>query len=52
MCGERRDTSKIEITPEMIEAGVDQIRFYDSSNDYPEEWVALIYSAMERVRGL
>ena len=39
MCGERRDTSEIEITPEMIEAGRDLLVSYDPHFESEEDFV-------------
>ncbi len=40
------DVSEIEITPEMIEAGVDVLGMYRPSEDDTVEWVKEIYRAM------
>ena len=44
------DVSEIEVTAEMIEAGTAELRGYDSLEDYPRDWVASIYLAMEAAR--
>ena len=41
---------EIEITPAMVEAGIVELRGYDSLEDYPRDWVSSIYLAMESVR--
>lgn len=41
--------SKIEVTPEMIEAGLRELAFFDPAEDPPEYWdecVTGIYRAM------
>jgi hypothetical protein len=48
-CNPLRDRPEIEITPEMIEAGIRAYDLYDSEDPY--EWiVAAIYTAMEKAR--
>ena len=44
------DDCEIEITPAMIEAGAEELRGYDSLEDYPKDWVASIYLVMESAR--
>ena len=46
MCSERRDTSEIEITPEMIEAGLRELSNFDPDFDSGSEFVAMLYQAM------
>lgn len=38
--------SKIEITPEMIESGAAEVRFFDRENDDPAETAASVFKAM------
>ena len=45
-----RDDSEIEITPEMIEAGLAEFFAYDSRFQSEEEAVKRIYGAMEKAR--
>jgi hypothetical protein len=45
-----RDDDEIEITPEMITAGVFAFSEYDSRFEGPEENAIRIYLAMERAR--
>ena len=42
----------VEVTPEMIEAGLEELSYFNPSEDPPEAWsecVASIYRAMELV---
>jgi hypothetical protein len=48
---EKRQVGKeIEITPEMIEAGITELFFYERGSDDSDECVAAIYAAMEAAR--
>jgi hypothetical protein len=42
--------AEIEITPEMIEAGAEELAQFSPRQDSIEAAVVLIYAAMERVR--
>ena len=44
------DSTEIEITPEMIEAGVGEFLGYDSRFEEPRDAVIQIYLAMQRAR--
>lgn len=44
------NTPEIEVTPEMIEAGVAALSGYQEVTVPPELWAARIYRAMERAR--
>jgi len=41
--------NEIEITPEMIEAGLSELFSFDPDKDIPEEKCAAIYRAMARL---
>jgi hypothetical protein len=45
-----RDRPEIEITPEMIEAGLAELFYYERGADDGAECIAEIYTAMERAR--
>ena len=50
LCSERRDASEIEITPEMIEAGVSEWLRWQESDDYSaRNLVRTVYLAMRRL---
>ena len=40
------DVTEIEVTPEMIEAGADELSWFDPREDSSEQWVAAIFRAM------
>ena len=44
------DCDDVEITPEMIEAGLELLFFYERGEDDGGECIREIYVAMERVR--
>lgn len=46
----RRDTDEIEITPEMIEAGVADYGLFDPASDSPDAIVRSVYEAMSAAR--
>ena len=46
MCGERRDASEIEITPEMIEAGAEIVGGFDRELDLARETAVNVFQAM------
>ncbi len=46
------DVPEIEVTPEMVEAGLKELSYFNPSEDPPEAWsecVVSIYRAMELV---
>lgn len=46
----RQAGAEIEVTPAMIEAGVDELLLYDGDHDRPEFRVCAIYEAMLRAK--
>lgn len=46
MFGERRDTSEIEVTPEMIDAGLRALSNFDPDRDSGSDFVARLYRVM------
>lgn len=44
--GTQADASEIEVTPAMIEAGVEELCLYSSKEDSPEVAVRMIFEAM------
>ena len=44
-----RTDGEIEVTPGMIEAGVDVLSMYNPAEDDTAEWAAEVYQAMQAV---
>ena len=47
---EQEQEQKIGITPEMIEAGLEELFYYERGADDGAECIAAIYGAMEQAR--
>lgn len=44
------EAAEVEITAAMIEAGAEELLYFDSLNDFARDWVGDVYRAMELVR--